>query len=191
MFDFLQTLATRYSSSSYGSGYGSGYGSSYRSYSSSSSSDLEDILEGMGALSGVMIVFLIIFAIIALVLGIIVIVAQWKVFTKAGRKGWECLIPYHSNFELFDMSNINPAFNLLMIFAPIIPFVGTIAVFVIEIYLCIKLAQSFGKGTGFGIGLALLGFVFWPMLGFGQAQYQGTYYTSQDHTPTNTQAPQQ
>ena len=189
MFDFLQTLATRYSSSSYGSGYGSGYGSSYRSYSSSSSSDLEDILEGMGALSGVMIVFMIIFAIIALVLGIIVIVAQWKVFTKAGRKGWECLIPYHSNFELLDMSNINPVFILLMIFAPIIPFVGTIAVFVIEIYLCIKLAQSFGKGTGFGIGLALLGFVFWPMLGFGKAQYQGTYYTSQDHTPANAQTP--
>ena len=191
MFDFLQTLATRYSSgysSSYGSGYGS-YGSGYSNTYRSSPSDVEDIIEGMGALGGVFIISMIIFGIIALALAIVVLVAQWKVFTKAGRKGWECLIPYHCNFELLDMSNINPVLILVMIFAPIIPFVGSIAVLVIEIYLCIKLAQSFGKGTGFGVGLALLGFVFWPMLGFGKAQYQGTYYTSQNHTPANAQTP--
>jgi hypothetical protein len=35
------------------------------------------------------------------------------------------------------------------------------------------LAKSFGKGVGFGIGLALLGIIFFPILGFGSAQYQG------------------
>jgi hypothetical protein len=35
------------------------------------------------------------------------------------------------------------------------------------------MAKSFGKGVGFGIGLALLGIIFWPILGFGSAQYQG------------------
>ena len=42
-----------------------------------------------------------------------------------------------------------------------------------RIILCIDLAKSFGKGVGFGIGLALLGIIFFPILGFGSAQYQG------------------
>jgi hypothetical protein len=35
------------------------------------------------------------------------------------------------------------------------------------------LAKSFGKGVGFGLGLAFLGIIFFPILGFGSAQYQG------------------
>jgi hypothetical protein len=33
--------------------------------------------------------------------------------------------------------------------------------------------KSFGKSTGFGIGLVFLGFIFFPMLGFGDATYIG------------------
>ena len=51
----------------------------------------------------------------------------------------------------------------------LIPFVNVI----IGIILCIDLAKSFGKGAGFGIGLLLLGIIFFPILGFGSAQYQG------------------
>ena len=45
--------------------------------------------------------------------------------------------------------------------------------FILAIVLCIDLAKSFGKGAGFGIGLALLGVIFFPILGFGSGQYQG------------------
>jgi hypothetical protein len=51
----------------------------------------------------------------------------------------------------------------------LIPFVN----FIVGIILSIDLAKSFAKGVGFGLGLALLGFIFWPILGFGSAQYQG------------------
>jgi len=34
-------------------------------------------------------------------------------------------------------------------------------------------ARRFGKGTGFGIGLFFLPFVFFPLLAFGDAQYAG------------------
>ncbi len=37
----------------------------------------------------------------------------------------------------------------------------------------IDLAKSFGKGTGFGIGLILLAPIFYPILAFGDASYQG------------------
>ena len=34
-------------------------------------------------------------------------------------------------------------------------------------------AKAFGRDIGTAIGLFLLGFIFWPMLGFGDAKYQG------------------
>ena len=39
------------------------------------------------------------------------------------------------------------------------------------IIVSIEVAKAFGKGTGFGVGLALLSFVFYPLLGFGDAVY--------------------
>ena len=51
----------------------------------------------------------------------------------------------------------------------LIPFVN----FIILIILSIDMAKSFGKGVGFGLGLAFLGIIFLPILGFGSAQYQG------------------
>ena len=39
--------------------------------------------------------------------------------------------------------------------------------------MCLDIAKSFGKGTGFGIGLVFLGFIFYPILGFGDAPVPG------------------
>ena len=50
----------------------------------------------------------------------------------------------------------------------LIPFIGI----VIAILVTIEVAKNFGKGTGFGLGLAFLGFIFYPILGFGDAKYQ-------------------
>ncbi|MBS1603444.1 MAG: hypothetical protein JST42_12310 [Bacteroidetes bacterium] len=36
-------------------------------------------------------------------------------------------------------------------------------------------SKSFGKDEGFTVGLTLLGIVFWPILGFGDARYIGPY----------------
>jgi len=37
------------------------------------------------------------------------------------------------------------------------------------------ISKSFGKDEGFTVGLVLLGIIFWPILGFGPAIYQGPY----------------
>jgi hypothetical protein len=44
---------------------------------------------------------------------------------------------------------------------------------VVGILLCIDLAKAFGKSPAYGVGLALLGFIFFPMLAFGDARYVG------------------
>ena len=39
------------------------------------------------------------------------------------------------------------------------------------IIVCLDLAKSFRKDVGFGLGLAFLGFIFFPILAFGDAEY--------------------
>ena len=103
--------------------------------------------------------------IIGLLIAVVLIAAMWKVFTKAGHPGWASIIPIY-NIYIWCKIVGRPAWWIILLF---IPFVN----FIICIILCIDLAKSFGKGPGFGLGLALLGFIFFPILGFGSAQYQG------------------
>jgi Family of unknown function (DUF5684) len=103
--------------------------------------------------------------IIALLIALLVIVAMWKVFTKAGQPGWASIIPIY-NIYIWCKIVGRPGWWLILM---LIPFVN----FIILIILSIDMAKSFGKGVGFGIGLAFLGIIFLPILGFGSAQYQG------------------
>ena len=103
--------------------------------------------------------------IISLAIAVLIIVAMWKVFTKAGQPGWASIIPIYNLYVLCKIAG-RPGWWLLLI---LIPFVNVIVL----IILCIDVSKSFGSGVGFGLGMAFLGFIFWPILGFGSAHYQG------------------
>ena len=96
---------------------------------------------------------------------ILMIAACWKIFTKAGEPGWAAIIPIYNWYVLCKIVG-RPGWWVILL---LIPFVN----FIIGIILCIDLAKSFGKGVGFAIGLIVLGVIFFPILGFGSAQYLG------------------
>jgi len=100
---------------------------------------------------------------IYLVIVIGVIAGMWKVFTKAGKPGWACIVPIYNLIVLLEIAGRPIWWIVLML----IPFVN----FVVFILIGIDVAKAFGKGTGFGLGLAFLGFIFYPILGFGDATY--------------------
>jgi hypothetical protein len=106
-----------------------------------------------------------------LVLIVITLVGFWKVLEKGGESGaWGlllltgCLYP----FAFWPIAKISgrPSWWAILLYIPIVNFV-------VLIILSIDLAKSFGKGAGYGIGLWLLPFIFYPMLGFGASAYQG------------------
>lgn len=94
---------------------------------------------------------------------LLAIVAMWKIFTKAGKPGWAAIIPIYNIIVLLEIAG-KPAWWVILF---LIPFVNFVMIFIVSI----AVAKNFGKGTGFGIGLALLGFIFGPILAFGDAQY--------------------
>ena len=113
--------------------------------------------EGMlGALLGAMAGMYVVMMIVCVLL----VVAQWKIFTKAGRPGWAALIPFYSTWVFYEIAWGSGA----KMFLSLIPFVG----FVFPLIANVKLAKSFGKGTGFGLGLIFLAPIFYLILGFGK-----------------------
>ena len=101
----------------------------------------------------------------ALAIGLFLLVSYWKVFEKAGQPGWGILIPIYNIFLLLKIAG-KPGWWILLYLIPLVNIV-------IGIIVCIDIAKNFGEDAGFGIGLAFLGIIFYPILAFGSAQYQG------------------
>lgn len=93
------------------------------------------------------------------------IAALWKVFVKAGQPGWAAIIPFYNVYILLKIIG-RPGWWLILFFIPLVNII-------IEIFVVIDTAKSYGKGGGFAVGLFFLGFIFIPILGFGPAPYVG------------------
>lgn len=96
---------------------------------------------------------------------ILVIASIWIVFTKAGKPGWACLIPIYNLIVMLEVAG-KPWWWILLFLIPIVNIVFMIMMFH-------GISTKFGKGVGFTLGLIFLGFVFFPILAFGDAKYNG------------------
>lgn len=163
-------------------------------------SDLEYLMEGNTEMLGVAMGALAVYLVVALVVVVLILVAQWKIFKKAGEPGWKCLIPIYSQYVqyrftwktsmfwvlialaavtavlegAFEVTEVSAAgSSAVTVLIMLINLVIMIATLVIEIIAMNKLAKSFGKGAGFTVGLILLQPIFLMILGFGSSEYLG------------------
>lgn len=131
------------------------------------------------------------FSLIMLVLGLILIIAQWKIYSKAGQPGWACIIPIYNLIVYLRIIGRPASWILVYLGAIVLYIIGFAMLFngmgigglltsitgigllVISIIDTNRLSRSFGKGPGFTAGLIILFFIFYPILGFGDATYIG------------------
>jgi len=93
------------------------------------------------------------------------IAAQWKIYTKANKPGWACIIPIYNIIVLLEIIG-KPWWWLLLMLVPVVNII-------FAIWMANLLSKSFGKNEGFTVGLVLLPIIFYPILGFGDASYIG------------------
>jgi uncharacterized membrane protein YhaH (DUF805 family) len=115
---------------------------------------------GVAGAIGTLIFFVIWLAIIVLI-----IAGIWKTFVKAGQPGWAAIVPIYNIYILTKIVG-RPAWWTVLFFIPLIGLIPAIIV-------SLDVAKAFGKSTAFAIGLILLSPIFFCILGFGDAQYQG------------------
>jgi len=132
---------------------------------------------------------------------VLTLIGSWKSFEKAGQKGWKALIPWYSTYKWLEIAN-TPRWYWFFINLPgpialvlSVPFFGSggdtavwiiasIISFVFDLVLSINIAKSFGLEPVFGLGLALLPFIFLMILGFGSATYVGPRFPNDGSAST-------
>ena len=141
------------------------------------------IISSMMVLGGMYLIF-------AFVWWILQIIANWNIFTKSGEAGWKSLIPIYGDYVSYKIAWQTSYFWLNFILGILLSYVSNanlnesmflslivillkIALTVINIMYCVKLARAFGRGIGFAIGLIFLQPIFLLILGFGSDQYYG------------------
>lgn len=116
---------------------------------------------GGGAAAGVSLLIIFLYAAIV----VIYVAGMWKVFEKAGQKGWMAIIPFLNWYVLIKIAG-REGWWLILLFIPCVNFV-VLAIISLDV------AKVFGKSQAYGIGLWLLGVIFYPMLGFSDSRYEG------------------
>lgn len=101
----------------------------------------------------------------AMIVSVLLIIAMWKIFEKAGEAGWKAVIPLYNIYMLCKIAD-GSGWKALLLLIPIVNIIY-------YIILMFKLAKSFGKGILFSLGLLFLPNLFTLILAFGKAQYEG------------------
>ena len=133
---------------------------------------LATMLVGLG-------VFLIFFVIIAIAIAVVLLIGKWKFFKKAGKNGWEAIIPFYSDWVLVEIAGLDwywflalIATSIFAILGAIIPvfsslsFVGNVAVIIGNVCVFYNLSKKLHKDTAWivlgvffsGIMIAIAGF---------------------------------
>jgi hypothetical protein len=147
--------------------YNYGYGYGTPSYDTGAS-----LLGGFFASMGLMML-------ISSAVGILMLISQWKIYKKAGKNGWECLIPIYNIIVLLEIVGL-PTWYIALFF---VPFANIYAMFKIFI----ELAHKFGKSTGFGVLTAFFSPICLPILAFGKDNvFEGG---NNQVNPTNNMTP--
>lgn len=117
------------------------------------------------------------FFLVGTILSILIIVSMWKIFKKAGKQGWESIVPIYNVIVMLEISGL-PMWYLVLY---IIPVVNIYAMF--KTY--IELAKKFGKGAGFGVLTVFVPIVGFPVLAFSKCNYEGVTNSSNGNVSNN------
>lgn len=104
------------------------------------------------------------FWIVIVAFTVLILAAMWRVNEKAGQPGWAAIVPIYNIVVLLRVAG-KPWWWIFLLLIPLVNIVFAILI-------TVGIARNFGKGIGFALGLLFLGFIFYPILGFGDATYQ-------------------
>lgn len=104
---------------------------------------------------------------IVIALAVFLLVAKWKVFVKMGEPGWTALIPFYRTTKLLELVHY-PLWWIVLLWVPIVNLV-------VWFLVCRRLAEGFGKGIGYTLGLFSLPIVFYPLLAWNKAAFAPSF----------------
>ena len=160
-------------------------------FGSTSTMETEGLLDGLFALGGALVVLAIVGLLILIAVVVLILVANCKIFTKAGEKWWKGLIPIYNSwiqtkicglkwywFVIFFLllgwssgSTSTAVDGIVTSTTTVSNYVWSMGVVLVSFNYNYNLAKKFGKSNAFAFWCTLLPVIFLPILGFGSAKY--------------------
>ena len=107
---------------------------------------------------------------VTLILFIYCTITRCIIYKKAGKNWFAGIIPFYRQVTMYKVCGLSPFLMLLWL----IPIFGWIVMFIIAIMKRILLAQNFGRGGFFGLGILILPPIFYSILAFNpNIEYEG------------------
>lgn len=117
-----------------------------------------------------------VFMLAMIAVAILLIVAMWKLFQKAGKPGWAAIVPFYNTYVMLEIAR-RPVWWFAVIL--LVPIVGT----VLSLIAVVDFVKAYGKSTGYGILSLFFPFITFPIMAFDK----NTRYTARAvDAPTNT-----
>lgn len=139
-----------------------------------------EAVDSLGTIATGFAAFGVVVWLISMAISIFTIVCNWKMFKKAGKGGWEAIIPIYNIIVMMQIAEL-PLWHLVLL---LIPFANIYVMF--KLY--IELAHKFNKSTVFGVGLVFLYPIFIAILAFDK---NAVYVGNQSNVAQNQQPTQQ
>lgn len=154
---------------SYGTYTASNYARGLDSSSALATANASDAI--IAAVAGFLGLIMLVVAVIA----VLQIIGMWKVFTKAGEKGWKSIIPFYNIAMLYKISGMSPylVFIYIGLFIPVVNIFASVALAIINLYQKINLMKAFKASTGLTVAMLIVPFITYLILGFGNSEYVG------------------
>lgn len=145
-----------------------------------------DFIETNGNYSGLLLasvaIWLVIFiVIVALAVLIVQIVAQCKIYKKAGKPAWAAIVPFYSDWVFCEICGVEKWFFALLIACSVVNILGLkylaslalLANLAGRFFCNYNLALKFKKDPiPYALGLTMLPVIFYSILGFGKSEFE-------------------
>ena len=137
-------------------------------------------LESLAIISGGVLLFALA---LLLIFYIVNAIGLYKIFTKAGKKGWAGFVPYYNDWVLVEISGCHWWYFLILIANVVLTFftgssdsgvwaliINIFSLISFYVALCINynISKKFHQGIGFAIGMCFFPFIFNLILGFSK-----------------------
>lgn len=118
----------------------------------------------------------IVICIILIPIVVVYIIGLWKLFKKAGKNGWEAIVPFYNGWTLVEISGLNWWYFLIMISTYIVSFLDIdglsglswLASLGAKFFCYYNISKKLHKTTGFAVLMTIFPVIMIPLVGFSK-----------------------
>lgn len=142
-----------------------------------------------------MIILALLMVLGAIIIGSLIIyyIGLWKVFQKAGKNGWEAIVPFYSSWILVEISGLAWWYAVIIIASSLGVVAGStgigallsLASLVANYFVCYNLSKKFNQDIGFSVLMFFFSFVMFPLMGISDKYRYDTNVIVNENGPIN------